>query len=42
VTSASKIRLTPTGSRVTVAQLTAIRRQVALSIGLDIENPTRP
>jgi mRNA-degrading endonuclease toxin of MazEF toxin-antitoxin module len=42
VTSASKTRLTPTGSRVTVAQLTAIRRQVALSIGLDIENPTRP
>jgi hypothetical protein len=38
VTSTSKARLTPTRSRVTDGQLATIRRQVALSIGLDIES----
>lgn len=35
VTAASKRRVTPTSSHITATQLAAIRRLVALSIGLD-------
>ncbi len=36
VTTTSKSRVRPTGSRITAGQLAAIRRQIALAIGLDL------